>query len=66
MALPSILPIARRHMLLALGGGVLAGSVAPVLVPAYAAGEADDPRRKARYRESDLVKTYYRVNRYPK
>jgi hypothetical protein len=32
---------------------------------ARADSESDDEKRKARYRESDEVKTYYRVNRYP-
>ena len=27
--------------------------------------ESNDEKRKARYRETDEVKTYYRVNRYP-
>jgi len=27
--------------------------------------ESGDDKRKARYRESEKVKTYYQVNRYP-
>ena len=27
--------------------------------------ETNDEKRKARYKETDHVKTYYRVNRYP-
>jgi hypothetical protein len=27
--------------------------------------ESDNDKRKARYRESEEVKSYYRVNRYP-
>jgi len=33
---------------------------------AAADSEKEDEKRKPRYRESDDVKTYYRVNRYPK
>ena len=28
--------------------------------------EKNDEKRKARYKETDHVKTFYRVNRYPK
>ena len=51
-----------------LGGGVgtataaAAAVVAPVL-PASAA-ESDADKKKARYQETDHVKTYYRTNRY--
>jgi len=27
--------------------------------------ETNDEKRKARYKETDHIKTYYRVNRYP-
>jgi hypothetical protein len=30
------------------------------------AAESDADRKKARYRETDHVKTFYRVNSYPK
>lgn len=65
MTVLTTLPIQRRHMLLALGAGALAGPIAPSITPAYAA-TSDDQKRKARYQESDSVKAYYRVNRYPK
>lgn len=37
----------------------------PLLGSAQADSENNDEKRKARYRESDHVKAYYRVNRYP-
>ena len=49
----------------ALGGAAAAAAAAPLAPQARADGESDDEKRKARYRESDEVKTYYRVNRYP-
>jgi hypothetical protein len=49
--------------------GVLATSVAASALPladeVVADTENADEKRKARYKESDEVKTYYRVNRYP-
>ena len=60
--------VARRDVLrvLAAGAGAAAAtSAAPLTTPAAAAAESDQEKRKARYRESDEVKTYYRVNRYP-
>jgi hypothetical protein len=35
------------------------------ITPARADSESDDEKRKARYRETDDVKAFYRVNRYP-
>lgn len=57
--------LGRRQFFRALGAGVAATATAPLAAEALADGESDDERRKARYRESDEVKTYYRVNRYP-
>jgi GH24 family phage-related lysozyme (muramidase) len=37
----------------------------PLIMPAQADSENDDEKRKARYKETDHVKAYYRVNRYP-
>jgi nitrous oxide reductase len=57
----------RRAFLRALGAGAgasVAGS-APSAGPAAADTETDQEKRKARYRETEHVKTYYRVNRYP-
>ena len=50
----------------ACGTGAAAGAMAPLGKEAAADSETEDEKRKARYRESDEVKTYYRVNRYPK
>ena len=56
----------RRQFFRALGGAAAAAAAAAPLAPqARADSESDDEKRKARYRESDEVKTYYRVNRYP-
>lgn len=38
----------------------------PWLAPAQADSETEQEMRKARYRETDDVKAFYRVNRYPK
>ena len=56
----------RRQFFRALGGAAAAAATAAPLAPqARADSESDDEKRKSRYRESDEVKTYYRVNRYP-
>ena len=57
----------RRDVLRALGAGagVAATSTAPLATMARADNETNDEKRKARYRESEEVKTFYRVNRYP-
>ena len=47
----------------ALGVGVL--SVSPLASSAKADSETYDEKRKSRYRVTDDVKAYYRVNRYP-
>jgi hypothetical protein len=58
----------RRGFLRALttGGLVAAASSAALGNTAGAATLSYDDRRKALYRESDEVKTFYRVNRYPR
>jgi hypothetical protein len=56
--------VGRRQFFRAIGG-VAAAAAAPHAPEALADSESDDDKRKARYRESDEVKTYYRVNRYP-
>ena len=57
----------RRNVLRTLGAGAgAAASVAGALsTPAKADSETDDEKRKARYKETDHVRAYYRVNRYP-
>jgi hypothetical protein len=59
--------VARRDFLRALGAGagVAATSAAPLATGAKADSESNDDKRKARYKETDHVKTFYRVNRYP-
>lgn len=46
-----------------LGGAAAATAVVLPAGPAVAA-ENDEQKKKARYQESEHVKTYYRVNRY--
>jgi hypothetical protein len=58
--------VGRRSFFRLIGTGAAAGAMAPLGREAAADSENEDERRKARYRESDEVKTYYRVNRYPK
>jgi len=54
----------RREFLRALGAGATVAA-APLASGARADTETSDEKRKARYRETDHVKTFYRVNRYP-
>jgi hypothetical protein len=56
----------RRGFFRLIGTGAAAGAMAPLGRRAAADSETEDEKRKPRYRESDEVKTYYRVNRYPK
>jgi hypothetical protein len=58
--------VGRRNFFRLVGIGAAAGTIAPLGREAVADSEKEDEKRKARYRESDEVKTYYRVNRYPK
>jgi hypothetical protein len=58
--------VGRRDFLRVLGAGAGAAAVAPTMsVEARADSESNDEKKKARYKETDHVKTYYRVNRYP-
>jgi hypothetical protein len=57
--------LARRQFLRALGAGAAATATAALARRATADSETNDGKRKSRYRESDYVKEYYRVNRYP-
>lgn len=58
--------VRRRDFLRALGAGagvaVAGGSLA---TSAKADSESNEEKRKARYRETEHVKAFYRVNRYP-
>ena len=58
--------VGRRSFFRLIGAGTAAGAMAPLGREAAADSEKEDEKRKARYRESEEVKTYYRVNRYPK
>jgi hypothetical protein len=57
--------LGRRDFLRALGGGAGAAAAGPLASPAHADTETADEKRKARYKETEHVKTFYRVNRYP-
>jgi hypothetical protein len=60
--------VGRRDFLRKVGiGAVGAGAAvaAPLTGTALADTETNDEKRKARYKETDHVKTFYRVNRYP-
>lgn len=59
--------VGRREFLRALGAGagVAVATAAPLATEARADTENNDEKRKARYRETEHVKTFYRVNRYP-
>lgn len=56
--------IARRQFLRALGAGA-ATAASPLTMEAKADSETNDEKRKSRYRETEDVKAFYRVNRYP-
>jgi hypothetical protein len=58
--------VGRRSFFRLIGTGAAAGATAPLGKEAAADSEKEDEKRKPRYRESEEVKTYYRVNRYPK
>ena len=59
--------LGRREFLRALsaGAGVAATDAVPLVTTAKADSETNDEKRKARYKETDHVKAYYRVNKYP-
>jgi hypothetical protein len=60
--------VGRRDFLRKVGiGTVGAGATLamPLMAPAQADSENNDEKRKARYQETEHVKAYYRVNRYP-
>ena len=58
--------VARRDFLRVLGAGAgVAATAAPLATVAKADSETNDEKRKTRYKESDHVKAFYRVNRYP-
>ena len=58
--------VGRRDFLRVLGAGAGAAATAgPLTTAAKADSENNDEKRKSRYKESDHVKAYYRVNGYP-
>jgi hypothetical protein len=56
--------LGRRDFLRTLGAGATAAA-GPLAGGAHADTEKNDDKRKSRYRETEHVKTFYRVNRYP-
>jgi hypothetical protein len=54
----------RRRFFLMGGSAVAAAAVVPLSSEEAAADESQAERVKARYKETDHVKNYYRVNRY--
>ena len=58
--------LGRRDFLRAMGAGAgLSVTAEAPLATEAAAVESDAEKKKARYKETDHVKAYYRVNRYP-
>jgi hypothetical protein len=59
--------LGRRDFLRTLGAGatVAAAAAAPLAERALADTESNADKRKSRYQETEHVKTFYRVNRYP-
>jgi hypothetical protein len=58
--------VGRRDFLRVLGAGAGAAAGAGALsTDARADSETNDDKRKSRYRETEHIKTFYRVNRYP-
>jgi hypothetical protein len=57
--------VGRRQFLRVLGVGAAASAAAPLATKALADSETNAEKRKARYKETDHIKAYYRVNRYP-
>ncbi|VIO72782.1 hypothetical protein CI1B_44290 [Bradyrhizobium ivorense] len=60
--------VGRRDFLRTVGVGTVGAGATlatPLITPAQADSENDAEKRKARYKETDHVKAYYRVNRYP-
>ena len=58
--------LGRRDFLRVLGTGVgMAAGATSLATTAQADSETNEEKRKPRYRETEHVKTYYRVNKYP-
>ncbi len=54
----------RRRFFMMGGSVAMAAAVVPLTDEAEAAAESDSERTKARYKETEHVKNFYRVNRY--
>ena len=56
--------VGRREFLrtMGAGAGVAAVAASPMAATTASAQQKEDPRTKARYQNSDHVKTFYRVN----
>ncbi len=66
MKQPDKSKLGRRDFLRAVGAGAgLAVTAAGPLASQAVAAESDAEKKKSRYKETDHVKAYYRVNRYP-
>jgi GH24 family phage-related lysozyme (muramidase) len=60
--------VGRRDFLRKVGVGTVGAGATlatPLMTPAQADSETDQEKRKARYRVTEDVKAFYRVNRYP-
>ncbi|MVT64709.1 twin-arginine translocation signal domain-containing protein [Bradyrhizobium pachyrhizi] len=60
--------VGRRDFLRKVGVGTVGAGATlatPLVGSAQADSETNDEKRKARYKETDHVKAFYRVNRYP-
>jgi hypothetical protein len=58
--------VGRREFLRTLGAGAgLAATAAVPIATKAEAAESDADKKKTRYRETEHVKTFYRVNGYP-
>jgi hypothetical protein len=57
--------LGRRQFLRVLGTGAAIAAAPPLGTEAMADSETSDEKRKFRYKETEHVKTFYRVNRYP-
>jgi hypothetical protein len=63
MKQPNNSALGRRDFLRVLAAG--AGVAASPLASDAEAGESEQEKRQARYKETEHVKTFYKVNRYP-
>jgi hypothetical protein len=57
--------LGRRDLLRTLGIGAAVTATASLSSETIADTETNDEKRRARYKETEHVKAYYRVNRYP-